>query len=150
MSGTSMAAPHVAGAAALLSAYDPGLSAASLKATLMNTVDVLPGWSATPVKTGGRINVANALQNRTTCTFSLQGNSVGVPLKGGILNVNVTAPANCDFVAREHVGWLYVLDTDSFSGNSTVKIRVSTSMTLNRSATVLIGGQVFTVTQARF
>ena len=41
-SGTSMATPHSAGAAALLSAAHPGLSAASLKATLMNTVDVLP------------------------------------------------------------------------------------------------------------
>src|SRR5687767_7058847 len=44
LSGTSMATPHVAGAAALLSSYNPALSVASLKATLMNTVDVLPAF----------------------------------------------------------------------------------------------------------
>ncbi len=64
-----MATPHTAGAAALLSAYNPNLSSASLKATLMNTVDVLPQWNGI-VKTGGRINVARALQNQTVCTFT--------------------------------------------------------------------------------
>ncbi|HEX8246735.1 MAG TPA: S8 family peptidase, partial [Pyrinomonadaceae bacterium] len=39
LTGTSMASPHAAGAAALLAARNPNLSPASLKATLMNTVD---------------------------------------------------------------------------------------------------------------
>src|SRR5690606_31115144 len=68
MSGTSMAAPHVSGVAALLAAHDPSLSAASLKATIMNTVDPLSQWTGI-VKTGGRLNAFAALQNQTICNI---------------------------------------------------------------------------------
>jgi subtilisin family serine protease len=149
MNGTSMAAPHVTGAAALLAAYNSSLSAASLKATLMNTVDQLSGWDTTPVKTNGRINVANALQNQTVCTFSLSNNSVHVPLKGGYFSVNVTTPNNCDFSTRKNVGWIHVSQPNAFSGNSTVTFRVSTSGVIGRSSAITIGGQTFTITQSR-
>src|SRR5687768_17084862 len=59
-SGTSMATPHTAGAAALLASAHPSLSAASLKATLMSSVDVLPQWTGL-TQTGGRINIAAAI-----------------------------------------------------------------------------------------
>src|SRR5947209_3591596 len=64
LSGTSMASPMVAGAAALVAAHTPSLSALSIKAALMNSVDVLPQWSNLVV-TNGRLNVAHALQNST-------------------------------------------------------------------------------------
>ncbi|HEX9997489.1 MAG TPA: S8 family serine peptidase [Abditibacterium sp.] len=61
-SGTSMATPHVAGAAALLASATPGISVATLRTALLNSVDVLPQWSG-KVVTGGRLNVARALQS---------------------------------------------------------------------------------------
>ncbi len=61
-SGTSMATPHVAGAAALLWAHGPHLTVTQVKATLMNSVDVLPQWAGLTV-TGGRLNLARAVQN---------------------------------------------------------------------------------------
>lgn len=61
MGGTSMAAPMVAGAAALLFAYDPQLTAAQVKQTLMDSVDH-PAALAGLSQTGGRLNAAAALQ----------------------------------------------------------------------------------------
>ncbi|MEV1240719.1 S8 family serine peptidase [Nonomuraea sp. NPDC049750] len=60
LSGTSMATPHVAGAAALLRQSRPGISAGELKSLLMGTAKPMPD---TPVdKRGtGRVDVATAL-----------------------------------------------------------------------------------------
>lgn len=57
--GTSMASPHVAGAAALLCAYRGALSLSELKATLLNSATPLSQWYFLTV-TGGRLNVNSA------------------------------------------------------------------------------------------
>ncbi|WP_168442180.1 S8 family serine peptidase [Pontiella desulfatans] len=58
--GTSMATPHVSGAAALLKSQKMNALYSELKQLLMNGVDVLPQWEGL-VMTGGRLNVANSL-----------------------------------------------------------------------------------------
>lgn len=59
-SGTSMASPHVAGAASLLLAADPSLTYAQVKDALMSTVVPIPALAGKTV-TGGRMNLAAAL-----------------------------------------------------------------------------------------
>ena len=61
--GTSMATPHVAGAAALLWANEPGLSIQKVKQLLLDTVDSISALQDITL-TGGRLNINNAL----TCT----------------------------------------------------------------------------------
>jgi subtilisin family serine protease len=148
MSGTSMATPHVTGAAALLSAFNPSLSPASLKATLMNSVDHLANWS-TLVRSGGRLNVANALQNQTVCSFDLASNSLRAQTKGGYYSVNVTAAQNCDYSAKSNANWIHVSGPGVFSGSGMVTFRVSLNSRISRSGTITIGGSTFTVTQSR-
>ena len=64
LSGTSMAAPHVSGAAALLIAQNPLITRSQLKSLLLNNVDPLPqSWANKPTVSGGRLNVLKALNN---------------------------------------------------------------------------------------
>jgi subtilisin family serine protease len=60
LNGTSMAAPHVAGAAALLWASRPGVSYSAVRARILQTVDPIPSLQGM-VATGGRLSVARAI-----------------------------------------------------------------------------------------
>jgi len=59
-SGTSMATPHVAGAAALLKAFSPGSSMLQIKSALLNNGDIIGSLSG-KVATSARMNVAAAM-----------------------------------------------------------------------------------------
>jgi subtilisin family serine protease len=63
MSGTSMASPFVAGAAALMLAKDRSLSAAQIKARIIGSADQSRDLAGTSVS-NGELNIANALANR--------------------------------------------------------------------------------------
>jgi thermitase len=147
LSGTSMSAPHVAGAAALLLAQYPAMSLASLKATLLNTVDVLPQWAGV-VATGGRLNVARALQSPTVCVFSLYPASQSFISDGGSGSLNVTTPARCEWTAKSNAAWLTVTSGSSGGGDGFINYVVAPNTTgAARNATLTVADQSFNVTQ---
>ncbi len=88
-SGTSMAAPHVAGAAALVWSAFPNLSAAEVKARLLNSVDSISAIGANasyPTLTNGRLNVRYAL------VVPARDNDTTAPAAVGNLTIAGAAP----------------------------------------------------------
>ena len=67
--GTSMAAPHVAGALALLKAQFPGDDYRQLINRVLRSVDPIPSL-ATRAQTGGRLNIARALASTDNRPFN--------------------------------------------------------------------------------
>jgi hypothetical protein len=61
MDGTSMAAPHVAGAAALIASAYPEASNEQIRTRLLSSTDALPDWQSR-VSSGGRLNLARAIR----------------------------------------------------------------------------------------
>jgi thermitase len=86
--GSSAAANHVAGAAALLLSVKPELSVAELKSALLGTVDLIPSMT-NKVVANGRLNVARALQylvdtNAPSMVMTAQPCGNGAPSSTGI------------------------------------------------------------------
>lgn len=83
-SGTSGAAPFVAGTAALIWSREPGLSVAQVKGKILTNVDPLPDPAdRAKVATGGRLNVRNALTGPTGETSPPPTTPTTAPPPGG-------------------------------------------------------------------
>jgi subtilisin family serine protease len=148
MDGTSMAAPHVTGAVALLAAYNPALSAASLKASILNNVDVLLPWNGL-VKTGGRLNVFAAMQNPTVCTFNPSTAVYNFSANSGGSSFTVTVANNCDYMPKSNAPWVTVTNAAPLSGNGNVSFTIAQNTGgSSRSTTISLANGSVTINQA--
>jgi len=99
MSGTSMASPHVAGAAAEVYSTSPALGALQLKERLLESVDPIGAVgsnSSKPTVTNGRLNVASAVYVDEVPPTPPVGMSVTAPPAGAALDLAWTANAETD------------------------------------------------------
>jgi len=96
LSGTSMATPHVAGAAALYASANPNATAAQIKAAILATAETTTSLSGMVV-TGGRLDVGDLMSGnvtppppvptktaKITAVIDDVGTSKGIILAGGI------------------------------------------------------------------
>ena len=93
ISGTSMATPHVAGACALLKAYDTTMGAAALKERILATVELLPAWD-TYVQSGGRLNLDRALRNQRSARVIAAITSP--PANAGVMSTSIQVLGTAD------------------------------------------------------
>ena len=92
-SGTSMATPHVAGAAALISSEYPNLTAVQMKQVVLGNLDDISGLgtnASKPTLTDGRLNVANVLNTLESDIIAPAAVDSLAAGPGGLLSIPVS------------------------------------------------------------
>jgi len=146
LSGTSMAAPHVAGAWAVLKQARPAASVGDILATLQST-----GTTIADTRVGGGtphplINVEAAraqLADVSINTVRWEPEAAGAQLAVAVS----TRTSGAGWVAASDAHWLLV-STSGGSGNGTLTLTAApVSAVTSRQARVTVGEAVMTVTQ---
>lgn len=82
------------------------------------------------------------------CTTAISPASQNSPSSSGTASVAVTAPAGCAWSAKSNAPWIGISSGQNGSGNGTVQLAVSANTGVERTGTVTIGDQTFTIVQA--
>lgn len=129
-SGTSMATPHVAGAAALVLSVNPDLTAVELKNLLMSSGDTTAAMTGKTVS-GKRLNVHQALLDADPSpSFKLS-----------------VTPSSQTIEAGENAAYTFTLGSIA-EWNGTVDLSVSGGLPASLSAATAVPGEQFTLSVA--
>src|SRR5262245_19544009 len=82
------------------------------------------------------------------CTLTISRTSDAIGATGGKRTILVTAGPSCAWTAKSNASWITVSGGASGIGNGSVTIDVAANTGLERSGTVLIAGQMYTLTQS--
>lgn len=126
-SGTSMAAPFVAGAISLIWSYTPGMDHQQIKNIILSSVDVLTSLAG-KTSSSGRLNLLTAMQTSTeVCTewvnyfqdfkikdFAEEGNYIWAATNEGLMHIN---KEDCSYV-------VYNKDNSGLYDNDLVSVAI--------------------------
>ena len=83
------------------------------------------------------------------CTYGLTASSVAIVAAGGTATVGVTASdAACAWSRASNVAWITIAQGTSGAGAATLTYTVAPNLGLERTGTLTLAGQTFTVNQA--
>ncbi|MGA3238396.1 MAG: protease pro-enzyme activation domain-containing protein [Bryobacteraceae bacterium] len=93
-------------------------------------------------------NSSPAWSFTTSCVSALAPSSATAAATGGAGTIPVTAATGCGWTAVSNAAWITIASGASGSGNGTVGYTVAADAGAQRTGTISIAGQTFTVTQA--
>lgn len=147
--GTSQAAPHVAGAVAVLRAAFPSETLDQIVARLTNGVMVIDSRNGI---TKPRLNLQMAIGVATSCAYAISETSKSFGSNSSTGSIAVTTGAGCTWGAASITSsssWLTVTSGNSGTGNGTVSYALSENIdTTSRTGTLTVAGKTYTVTQS--
>ncbi len=82
------------------------------------------------------------------CTFTINPTSQNFAASGGSNSVALTAAAGCAWTATNNAAWLTITSGTPGSGNGTVNYTVAANSGPQRTGTLTVAGQTFTITQS--
>ena len=91
-------------------------------------------------------SIATFLEN-TACVTSLSQTTQNISGSGGSGSFTVNAAGSCNWTAVPSAGFITITSGANGTGNGTVTFSVASNSGPQRSATIVVGGQIFTVTQ---
>jgi all-beta uncharacterized protein/BACON domain-containing protein len=100
------------------------------------------------VAIAGRTHTVTQASGLLPCSYSLDSTEATSGAAGGTIQVAVTAGLTCTWQAQSNAPWITVTSGASGLANGTVRLAVAANGGAQRSGTVTIAGQTFTVTQA--
>jgi subtilisin family serine protease len=121
LSGTSMATPHVSGAAALIWSVYPSMSYQEVKNILLQTVDEIPSLSGKCVSEG-RLNLFNAVNEVGVFWMEFLPSSGSVD--GGQTN-NVTVKFHGDVPVGNYQGLITITSNDPYTRDINVPVTMT-------------------------
>jgi outer membrane protein assembly factor BamB len=83
----------------------------------------------------------------TACVTSLSQTSQNFTGSGGSGSFNVTAPGSCNWTAVPSDSFITITSGSNGAGNGTVSFSIASNNGPQRTATIVVGGQVFNITQ---
>jgi subtilisin len=145
--GTSMAAPHVTGAFAVLKSKAPNFTMPALLSILKST-----GLPVTDARNGlvrRRIRLDQAINALCApSSFTVSPSSTTVNMSGGSRVISVNAPTNgCAWGAQSNVSWITV-SSATHTGDGSITLTVAPWFSFaQRTGTVFVAGRTITVRQ---
>lgn len=148
MFGTSQAAPHIAGAIAVLKGQNAFPSHTSDQiVNRMTSSGVLVTDSKNNI-TKPRIDLLAATSGGEACTYNITSTNQIFGTAGGNGSVNVTAGTGCSWTAVSNNAWITITGGNNGTGNGAVTYSVAPNDGNSRTGTITIAGKIFTVNQS--
>jgi uncharacterized repeat protein (TIGR01451 family) len=145
VSGTSMAAPHVSGVAALLLANNPSLTTAQVKSAILNNTDPIPSLAGKTI-TGGRLNAARALGLPATPEFTIAATPTSRSVvQGSSTTYTVTVTPTAGFAGSVAFS-VSGLPTGASGSFSPLSSTTTSTLTVTTSPSTPLGNWLPTIT----